>query len=366
MAQTESPWRWLLDEVPEAYGRPRLSLARRADEFEAGLVSIIIPCYNNGAFIAAAIESALGQTHAKREVLVIDDGSRDNSLEIIKGYGDRIQWRTKSNGGAPAARNDGLELARGEYIQFLDGDDLLVADAVERRLGAMSEDCDAVFGDEKSIDERGAFDGMELKHRAPEWPPADMAEYIVMRNIRTPQPLHRRSNVYRVGGFDEALPRSQEPDFHLRMHFGGHRFRHLRAYVSLRREHSHASRIRNVKWMETDPDRYIKLIRHWAGLLPPEYFRQETQRLPRRLADLLCSKASVAFAAGYPEVGTNYARVLCRAFPGYRPRGLAGRVSAILGLRWGMRARRMESRFLASKMAGWLRTSLGRGRGAAE
>ena len=173
--QPNEGWRAFLERLPEAYGRPRMRLAARAEGYERGLVSIIIPCYNNGQFIAQAIDSALAQSYPACETIVIDDGSTDSSLGIIKSYGSRIQWRTKANGGAPAARNDGLELARGEYIQFLDGDDLLLPDAVARRLEAMSAECDAVFGDMRSIDEQGHFDGIVLRHGPPSWPPGGSA-----------------------------------------------------------------------------------------------------------------------------------------------------------------------------------------------
>jgi hypothetical protein len=165
-----------------------------------------------------------------------------------------------------------------------------------------------------------------------------------MNNIRTPEPIHRRRNVYRAGGFDEALPRSQEPDFHLRMHFLGHRFRHLPIYVALRRRHGHGNRLGNVNWMAADPDRYLKLIRHWLGLLPGEYFEQKAQQLPGQLGDLLYDKANEAVGRGFLEVGRKYVHVLREAYPGYRPRGVAGRLSRVLGLDWGMRMDRLKRR----------------------
>ncbi len=88
------------------------------------LVSIIIPCYNKLAYVAASIESALAQGDIV-EVIVIDDGSTDGSDKILAGYGDRIVSEFGPNRGGSAARNRGLELAQGSYIQFLDADDIL-------------------------------------------------------------------------------------------------------------------------------------------------------------------------------------------------------------------------------------------------
>ncbi|NJL43625.1 MAG: glycosyltransferase family 2 protein, partial [Pseudanabaena sp. SU_2_4] len=85
----------------------------------------LINNHNYGRFVGEAIESALAQTHPNVEVIVIDDGSTDDSLSVIKSFGDRIRWETGPNRGGCAARNRGIELARGALVQFLDADDLL-------------------------------------------------------------------------------------------------------------------------------------------------------------------------------------------------------------------------------------------------
>ena len=95
------------------------------------LVSVIIPCYNNEEWIAEAIDSALSQTYTPIEVIAIDDGSTDKSLEIIKSYGDRIKWETGVNKGHSAARNRGFSLSSGKDIQWLDADDYILPDIRE-------------------------------------------------------------------------------------------------------------------------------------------------------------------------------------------------------------------------------------------
>lgn len=111
----------------------------------APLVSIIIPCYNAEAWVAQTLESALSQTWPNKEVLVINDGSNDASLEVVRRFAFRgVQVVTQPNEGAAAARNHGLRLARGDFIQFLDADDLLAADKIERQirlLQAVGDDC---------------------------------------------------------------------------------------------------------------------------------------------------------------------------------------------------------------------------------
>src|SRR5687768_13268342 len=156
------------------FGRYRSGLARLANRFEPGLVSIIIPCFNNGPYVRQAIDSALSQSHVATEVIVINDGSTDSSLGAIRSYGSRIACQDKANAGANAARNDGLQLARGEFIQFLDADDVLVAGSVAARFAALDANVDAVFGDSGRIDENGVRIGEPRRYASLGWPPSDI------------------------------------------------------------------------------------------------------------------------------------------------------------------------------------------------
>src|SRR6476646_1430405 len=98
------------------------------------LVSILTPCYNAERWIAQCIESALAQTWPQKVVIVVDDGSSDASLTIIKTFGDQIRWETGPNRGGNAARNRLLDLARGEWLQYLDADDYLLTGKIERQM----------------------------------------------------------------------------------------------------------------------------------------------------------------------------------------------------------------------------------------
>jgi len=102
-------------------------------------VSIIIPAYNASQWLAETLESALAQTHPDKEIIVVDDGSRDGTAEVAR----RFSWRgvrmvSQPNRGAAAARNHGLRLATGDFIQYLDSDDLLAPDKITRQIGALA------------------------------------------------------------------------------------------------------------------------------------------------------------------------------------------------------------------------------------
>src|SRR5689334_8143428 len=99
------------------------------------LVSIIIPTYNRSTLLLRAINSALGQTHRNIEVIVIDDGSTDDTQRVLKSLTDtRINCYLTRNQGASAARNYGLQRSKGEYITFLDSDDEYYPEKIERQL----------------------------------------------------------------------------------------------------------------------------------------------------------------------------------------------------------------------------------------
>jgi GT2 family glycosyltransferase len=99
------------------------------------LVSIIIPAYNTGRYLEPTIRSALDQTWPDTEVIVVDDGSTDGSLAVARGFeGPRLRVITQQNRGSCAARNAGAQAARGDYLQFLDHDDLLAPDKIVAQL----------------------------------------------------------------------------------------------------------------------------------------------------------------------------------------------------------------------------------------
>lgn len=109
-------------------------------EIMEDLVSVIIPVYNRQATISRAIDSVLGQTYTNIEIIVVDDGSCDDTMEILKGYSDsRMRIFSQNHEGACVARNRGIDEAKGKYIAFQDSDDEWMPDKLSKQLSYMSE-----------------------------------------------------------------------------------------------------------------------------------------------------------------------------------------------------------------------------------
>jgi glycosyltransferase involved in cell wall biosynthesis len=123
------------------------------------LVSVIVDNYNSGRFLEETIDSALDQTYPNTEVIVVDDGSTDDSREIIDGYGDQIVPVFKENGGQASAFNAGFRLSRGQVIFFLDGDDMFFPTTVEAAIGVFGSGVAKVHWPLRVIDEHGENTG---------------------------------------------------------------------------------------------------------------------------------------------------------------------------------------------------------------
>jgi glycosyltransferase involved in cell wall biosynthesis len=130
--------------------------------------TVIVDNYNYEQYIDEAIDSALSQTYGPLEVVVVDDGSSDGSLEAIKRYGDRVAPVFKPNGGQASAFNAAFEHSTGEVVMFLDADDVLLPDAVANAVAAMAEGVSKVHWPLWEIDDRGRRTGGVVDPKLPE------------------------------------------------------------------------------------------------------------------------------------------------------------------------------------------------------
>jgi len=191
----------------------------------APLVSIVIPCYNAERYVGEAIQSALEQSYPNKEVIVIDDGSTDGSLERIRSFGEAIRWQSGPNRGGAAARNRGVGLARARLVQFLDADDLLYPQKLARQVPlAVAEPANLVLCDW----EVGPIDHPERRQvRSNTYAGDDPVIRALSERIHTPAPLHSKELLESIGGFREELPCGQDRDLYLRLACAGASFSHL-------------------------------------------------------------------------------------------------------------------------------------------
>src|SRR5215831_9736250 len=190
------------------------------------IVSILIPCWNAERWVAQAIESCLAQTWVEKEIIVFDDGSTDNSLEIARQYCPHIRLETGPHRGANFARNRLLELARGEWLQYLDADDYLQPDKVSGQIKflASSPLSDVVFGPIT----------MEFWSEGKVWRefreiPEPHDPWVLLARWHLPQtgsPLWRRRAILDVGGWKVDQPCCQEHDLYLRLLMADKRFQY--------------------------------------------------------------------------------------------------------------------------------------------
>ncbi|TVR78967.1 MAG: glycosyltransferase family 2 protein [Rhodospirillales bacterium] len=171
-------------------------------------VSIVIPCYNREGFVGQAIQSALDQG-PDVEVIVIDDGSTDGSLDVIRSFGDRIVWRAGPNRGACAARNTGLHLANAERVCFLDSDDFYDPGFVSRMLQMSAADTiDVALGQFRS--EHSASHSSNSILRPGMSRDQIFRAWSEVRATQTGAILWRRDFVIHIGGWRESLLQYQD------------------------------------------------------------------------------------------------------------------------------------------------------------
>ena len=194
-----------------------------SEEYEPGLVSVIVPTYNRECFLVEAMDSVWVQTYRPIELLVIDDGSTDNTRKVVEKWGrehtgdDRsiMRYYQQANAGASAARNLGLIESRGEYIQFLDSDDLLHPERLERIVHAFEESsCDFVY---TGFDGFCSKCGETIQRHVPETGGDPLLLFCQGRlYANTLLTAWRRSLLNKTGPWDESFFCNEDHDYVIR------------------------------------------------------------------------------------------------------------------------------------------------------
>ena len=180
------------------------------------LVSVVIPCFNQAHFLTDSISSVLAQTHQPVEIVVVDDGSSDNTVAVVRRH-PGVRVVRQENRGVALARNAGLRETSGEYVLFLDADDVLDVDAIAIGLGAFGRHagCAMVFGHTSFL----------MEDRSP--PPTDFRpsfggdhyrQFLAGHTMASPaSALYRRGVFDAVGGFDPTATPAEDYDLYCRI-----------------------------------------------------------------------------------------------------------------------------------------------------
>lgn len=245
----------------------------------AALVSIVIPAFNAEAYLAQAIQSALGQNYPTLEVIVVDDGSTDGTAEVIERFGERVRSLRQANAGLAAARNAGAALAQGAYLAFLDADDILHPDKLAVQAAALDQNpvMALVASGLRLVDAQGRL--LQVVRPWAHHPQIDGERLAYIGLVGVHGVLLRREWFMRVGGFDVRLPFCEDMDFWWRLWAAGGVMAWRPAVVGDYRVHSNNM---SQRVLEHHRWRVALLKRQSAsGLLAPEVMARQTDVIAR-------------------------------------------------------------------------------------
>ncbi|MDP2832083.1 MAG: glycosyltransferase [Pseudomonadota bacterium] len=192
------------------------------EPIQAGLISVVMPCFNAAPFVAEAIESVMGQSYGNVELIVVDDGSSDASVDIVnrlrQAHPGRIQFLNQQHAGPYPARNLGAKSARGSFLAFLDADDWWTSDCLEKLHAALEAAPEAALS-YCGWQNVGLQEGRDQPYVPPDYELEDKAARFLQ--AAAPWPIHaalvRREVFGAVGGFDLQMQTCMDYDLWLRI-----------------------------------------------------------------------------------------------------------------------------------------------------
>ncbi|WP_172188308.1 glycosyltransferase [Microcoleus asticus] len=246
--KTVIDWINRLGAIAKAYGFPlTMQSLRNLPEWQqlmsnilpkkALRVSVIIPTYNCERYIVRAVESAIDQTYPGWEIIVVDDGSTDNTRQILEPYCDVIQYVYQENQGSAIARNRGCELAKGEFLAFLDSADFFLAEKLEKQIARFDADprLDLVQTGWLIVDKKDeSIYGVMPWEEAPK---LDLETLVLNKSVRPSAMMLRREWWERLGGFEPRFAPLEDLDFVLRLALKGGKSVWLEEILTCYRQH---------------------------------------------------------------------------------------------------------------------------------
>jgi glycosyltransferase involved in cell wall biosynthesis len=194
-------------------------LQAAATSLKKPLVSVIIPTYNSASFLPQSVESVLHQTYANFEVIVVDDGSTDNTEAVLSPYRDAIRYIKKANSGPSGARNLGINEAKGEFIAFQDADDIWLPEKLQLQMDYLTShpEIAVLYTDIIQFNHQGQL-SFGLQERYGSIPSGYIFEELLVNHAVTLSTvIVYRSCIYEVGTFDESLIGAEDYNFYLRL-----------------------------------------------------------------------------------------------------------------------------------------------------
>lgn len=206
---------------------------------EVPLVSVIVPNYNYSGYLPECIHSVLSQSHRSIECIVVDDGSTDNSVDVLKKLASsdsRLSFITKPNSGCEASRNEGMKLASGKYISFVDSDDKWASKKIENQLNTMNEmNADFIYSNASSFTNEGTINKIQYESRN-----LTIYDFISGNPISgsASSVMMKREVFERVGFFDTKYHGVEDVTYWFRCFLNKFRFAHCPSYDVFIRSHS--------------------------------------------------------------------------------------------------------------------------------
>ncbi|MBI3874468.1 MAG: glycosyltransferase family 2 protein [Verrucomicrobia bacterium] len=223
--------------------RPAGDLPKPVSSVASPGVSVIIPAYNYARFLPEAVESALRQDYPNFEVIVVNDGSTDETPQILAGYGERIRAIHQANAGLPAARNTGIRAARFPFVAFLDADDVWLPGMLRSGMetfARLSDDFAIVACDDAIMDAGGA--PRPARRFDSEWAREITIHDILLQTRFSPSAvIAKKAALEECGGFDPALRSSEDRDMWVRMAARRRVFRTADVHVRIRKHGANMS-----------------------------------------------------------------------------------------------------------------------------
>jgi len=183
-------------------------------------IAVVIPTFNRAGYLATAIDSALAQTRPPDEIVVVDDGSTDNTAEVLARYGARVRAVRQDNGGEASARNRGVREAASTWIAFLDSDDAWEPEALERLEGAAARHPEVgLVAMRARVMSADGTRGTRTHGKKSSGPWFSTRSLLWGDAGGVQMPMVRRALVLAAGGFDESLPSATDCDLWLRLSF---------------------------------------------------------------------------------------------------------------------------------------------------